>query len=730
MLTKPRLWQVLLVVLAVSLAGFFAWPNIYGSQPALDITKAYNETEQERTLSQIERLARRTLNDQAALIASEGFNPDGKIELSNVPVVKQALVKADRLSLEFEERGGLRIPTASTLQAVLDEAQANSTRTWPDMRVVAGPISNELYVYPDYSRVAIAEATALLEAANVPYSKVERVAGTARIRFAENQDQVAAIEQFQQLDGYNVSLNVVPATPEWLADLGFEPMALGLDLQGGLSILYEVAIDTVYDKAHQDAMSEMKQILKAQGIRYRRGSIDEQGLITLPIRKASDRQAALDAIANDATTVQVASGVAGAPETDLYYVVRDEELEAIRQRTMDKNLSTIRKRVDELGIAEAVVQQQGEIRIQVDLPGVDDRSKVDSITASNATISYHEVYRSRNPAHAQAAASAARSGIIPAGYQLVYDRLGNAALLKIQPIVTGDKLIDARAGVDENGAPQVSVQLSTDGGLDMSIWTGKNIDNLMAVKYTDTQIVGRDANGRPILETESTAISIASIISQFSTNFRTTGLDSPAEAQRLALLLRSGALAAPVFIVSENSVSASLGADNIEQGIYATILGFLLVVAFMLFYYRGFGVVANTALIANLVLVVGVMSLPFVPATMTLPGIAGLVLTVGMAVDANVLIFERIREEMRNGLTPQAAIVSGYQRALITITDANVTTFLTAAILYFVGTGPVKGFATTLGIGILASMFTAIVLTRVIVSLAYGGNKKVTKLSI
>lgn len=726
MLLKPRLWLVVLVVAILALATFFALPNIYDSQPTVEVSKEFDADEQARVLKQFERLVNKALENES-IIRQTIYSDLAADELipSTAPSVKTITTKADRLVVEFDERNN--IPSVGQMSALMAAIIARRGRGLPDARIAKSQVSNELILFPDYSQFAIEAASKILDEQGIAYLKTERTASAGRVRFENTQLQSQAVQALKSLQDYSVSLNVVPGTPDWLKSLGGEPMALGLDLRGGLSILYEVAIDTAYDKRRADAMREIKNVLREAKIRFQAGDIND-GVIRIPLRKAAELQAAKDLIAAEVDSVQVAlTDNAG----ELAYTVRDDVLEESRRLAMEKNLNTMRKRIEELNIAEAVVQQQGQLRIQVDLPGVDDRSQVDNITASNAEISYHAVYNDRNPAHFSAAVNASQSGITPSGTELIYSRVGDPALIMAEPIVTGEDLIDASAGIDQDTAgPQVSVQLSTSGGFKMSQWTGKNVDNLMAVKFKDTQIVGRDRNNKPILETTSNVISIATIQGQFSTNFQTTGLDSSAEAQRLALLLRSGSLAAPVFIISENSVSATLGADNIQQGVYAVILGFLLVVAFMLFYYRGFGLVANIALIANLVLVVGVMSLPFVPATMTLPGIAGLVLTVGMAVDANVLIFERIREELRVGMTSQAAIVSGYQRALVTIADANITTFLTAAILYFVGTGPVKGFATTLGIGILASMFTAIVLTRVIIALFYGGNKRVKKLSI
>lgn len=705
MLTKPRIWLVLLVVAVVGLAGFFALPNIFGSQPTLDITRAYDRDQQTVVLAELSRVADQALNTAGTEV---------RVRSKGNRVIAEMNVRATQLTPEQADE---RIETAL---AGNDQI--------PNVKVEAGEISNELIIFPDYSQQALDLAKLKLDQAGIEYERPEQVGTMARLRFSDANVQARAIEALQSMQAdYKLSVNIAAATPEWMEQLGLQPMALGLDLRGGMSLLLEVAIDQAYDKRRKDTLTEIQALLRENKIRYRRSNITDD-VLSVPLRKPEQIDAAQDLIRQNVNSVQL---VPSAPAGVLQYELLDSVLEETRRVSMEKNLNTIRNRIEEIGIAEASVQQQGDVRIQVDLPGVEDRRLLDEIFLSNATISYHPVYRKTNPAHTNAAITAKRTGVIPPNTELLNDNNGNPALIISTPIVGGEDLIDARAGFDQqSGSPMVSVQLSTAAGFRMSKWTGANIKNLMAVKYTDTQIVGRDADGKPILETENTAISIATIQSQFSTNFQTTGLDSPAEAQRLALLLRSGTLAAPIYIISENTVSASLGADNIQQGIYATILGFMLVIAFMIFYYRGFGLVANTALIANLVLVVGFMSLPFIPATMTLPGIAGLVLTVGMAVDANVLIFERIREELAAGLQPQSAIVSGYQRALVTIADANITTLLTALILLFVGTGPVRGFAITLAIGIVASMFTAIVLTRVIVALMYGGNKKVNKISI
>ncbi|MEE4174799.1 MAG: protein translocase subunit SecD, partial [Xanthomonadales bacterium] len=394
--------------------------------------------------------------------------------------------------------------------------------------------------------------------------------------------------------------------------------------------------------------------------------------------------------------------------------IQEQALLEVQQTALKQNITTLRNRINELGVAEPVVQQQGAERVVVQLPGVQDMAEAKKILGSTATLEYRAVDEQNDPY------SAAQTGRIPSDSRLYTDNNGQPVLLKKRLIVTGDQLIGANASIDpETGLPQVNVTLDGVGADRMLDFTRDNVGNRMAVVFIEQKPGGQRVED---------VISVAEIQGPFSSRFRTTGLDSLQEASQLALLLRAGALAAPMEIAFQRTVGPSLGADNIRRGFQSVMIGFALVLVFMAIYYRAFGLIANVALTVNLVLLIALLSM--LGATLTMPGIAGIVLTVGMAVDANVLIFERIREEIDNGNTPQASIRAGYEKAFSTIADANVTTLIAAFVLFLFGTGPVKGFAVTLSLGIVTSMFTAIMGTRALVNLVYGRRKRVEKLAI
>jgi preprotein translocase subunit SecD len=413
-------------------------------------------------------------------------------------------------------------------------------------------------------------------------------------------------------------------------------------------------------------------------------------------------------------------------ENDKFYlktVISEKQKTEIRRLALKQNITTLRNRVNELGVAEPVIQQQGTDRIVVELPGVQDTTKAKDILGATATLEFRLVDE-------QGDVSAAENGRVPPGDRLYPKREGGSVLLKNRVMLTGDYIIDATAGIDkQTGGPAVFITLDGKGASIFSKVTGENIKKLMAVVYIETKTIHTEVNGveQKIRRKTEEVINVARIQDQLSKRFQITGLDSTTEAHNLALLLRAGALAAPIDIVEERTIGPSLGQANIHQGFMSTVVGFCLVLAFMLMWYRGFGLVANLALAFNLVIILAAMSL--IQATLTLPGIAGIVLTVGMAVDANVLIFERIREELKNGNSPQASIHAGYSKAFSTIADSNITTLIAGIILYGFGTGPIRGFAVTLSIGILTSMFTAIMGTRAVINWYYGG-KRVEKLSI
>ncbi len=545
------------------------------------------------------------------------------------------------------------------------------------------------------------------------------------VRFSDDEQQRRAADHLAvHLGGnYVVAPNLAPATPDWLAGLGGKPMVMGLDLQGGVHFLMEVDMETALRLARGRYEADVRNLLRSNNIRYKSAQLTPQGL-TVQLRSDADREAAGSAIFSqlpELTPQYFENGeVFG-----IRFNITDEKIAEITNTALQQNITTLRNRVNELGVAEPSVTQQGPNRIVVELPGVQDTARAKRIIGATATLEYRAVCMGED------AFGAANSGLIPPGCRLYYQKDGNPVLLNKRLIVSGEQLIDAAAGFDPtSGTPQVSVTLNNTGGNRMRDFTLENVNNSMAVVYVERKSVTREVNGEFITEPEvvERVISIANIQEAFGRRFRTTGLDSPQEASELALLLRAGALAAPVEIVSESFIGPSLGKDNIEKGFNSVKIGFLLVLVFMAIYYRLFGLVADLALFANLVLVVALLSL--LGATLTLPGIAGIVLTVGMAVDANVLIFERIREELRNGNTPQASIRAGYDKAFSTIADANVTTLIAAVVLFTFGTGPIKGFAVTLSLGIITSMFTAIMGTRAVINLIYGRRARIKSLAI
>jgi preprotein translocase subunit SecD len=517
-------------------------------------------------------------------------------------------------------------------------------------------------------------------------------------------------------EDYSVAINLAPATPDWLDSLGGTPMKLGLDLRGGVHFLMEVNMQEAISKSFQDMVGNFRTSLREEKLRYRSvKQLDDGVEIRFRDQETLDASERFLRSQNPDLTYTERDGLA------LFVSMSEQRLLETRDYAIKQNITIIRNRVNQLGVAEPLVQRQGAERIVVQLPGIQDTALAKEILNATATLEYREVDIDHDVRDAL-------DGRVPPGSEVLYED-GAPVLLKKQVIVSGSSIIDANAGLDEYGLPMVSISLDSDGGSKMKRFTKRAVGQPMAVVFIEFKSTDeRDAEGKLIFEKKREVISVATIQGVFGNQFRTTGLDSPAKAQELALLLRAGALIAPIQIVEERTVGPSLGQENVDLGMQAIIWGFGLVLIFMLVYYRAFGVVANIALASNLVLIVGVMSL--IPgATLTLPGMAGIVLTVGMAVDANVLIFERIREEMREGRSPQQAIHHGYDSAFSTILDANITTLIAALILFAVGTGPIKGFSVTLAIGIVTSMFTAIVVTRTIVNRVWGG-KRLDNLSI
>jgi preprotein translocase subunit SecD len=556
-----------------------------------------------------------------------------------------------------------------------------------------------------------------LEDAGVPVKALETGDGRLLLRFDDTDTQLKAVDYVKAALGrdYIVALNLAPATPAWLDSFNALPMYLGLDLRGGVHFLMEVDMDAAVRQAVERYVGELRSQFREAKLRYGMIRAEDQG-VRVMFRSVEDREQARSILRKEFPTL-VIEDIDEAGGAGLLAAIDDLEIREIRQFALQQNILTLRNRVNELGVAEPVIQQQGTQRIVVQLPGVQDTAQAKRILGATATLEYRAVDIEHDIDRALA-------GKVPAGSRLYRERNGNPVLLKKTVIATGDQIINARSGFDQQtGTPNVSVMLDAKGARSMLKFTKESVGKPMAVVFIENKTETRLVDGEPVKTTTKVeeVVSIATIRDVFSKRFQTTGLDSPQEAHELALILRSGALAAPIEIVEERTVGPSLGKDNIEQGFNSVIIGFCAVLIFMALYYRVFGLVADMALALNLVMIVAVLSM--LQATLTLPGIAGIVLTVGMAVDANVLIFERIREELRNGNSPQASIQAGYEKAFSTIADANITTLIAAIVLLSFGTGPIKGFAVTLSIGIITSMFTAIMGTRAVVNLIYGGRR-------
>ncbi len=559
-----------------------------------------------------------------------------------------------------------------------------------------------------------------LQANNLSFDSIVLEGGQVLTRFTNTEDQLKARDLLDENLGkqYSVALNLTPNTPEWLAAIGGSPMKLGLDLRGGVSFLMEVNMAEAVKKAKTGMVTDFRGDLRNEKIRYR--SVKEaNNAIVVIFRKVADLDAAKSLLKRRYQDLVLTTDD---EKLTLTAKMTELKLKEIREYALQQNITIIRNRVNELGVAEPLVQRQGKKHILIELPGVQDTAKAKEILNATATIEFRLV-------DTEGDLSNALNGRVPASSILLTDKDGKPSLLKKRVMLTGDHITDATSGFDEYSRPQVNISLDSAGGSKMSNGTKSNIGKPMATVFIEFKATDdKDAEGNIIFEKQQEIISVATIQARLGKSFRITGAGSPAEAHNLALLLRAGALIAPITIVEERTVGPTLGAENVKLGFQAIMLGFGLVFVFMMVYYRAFGVVANLALGANLVLIVGVMSM--IPgAALSLPGMAGIVLTVGMAVDANVLIFERIREEIREGKTVQQAIHQGYEAAFSTIIDANITTLIAALILFAIGTGPVKGFAITLSIGIITSMFTSVVASRTVVNAVWGG-KRLDKLSI
>jgi preprotein translocase subunit SecD len=563
----------------------------------------------------------------------------------------------------------------------------------------------------------------VMELAGISYKAIQAENSKLLVRFKDSESQLKAQEKISLTLGndYVTALTLLPDLPGWLKSTGAQPMYLGLDLRGGIHVLIDVDIDAAVKQALERYQSDIRTALRKEKLRY--VTVKQQGSsVMAKFRDADVRDKALEVIDDQFRDL----GVEAVDREGDFFVQASmglAEQKEVRKFALQQNITTLRNRVNALGIAEPIIQQQGERRIVVQLPGAQDPSKLKNILGATATLEYRLEDTEGN-------VQDALDGKVPVGSKLYRTRDGAPILLKKRVIVTGNQISDARSGFDQtSGSPAVVVQLDGAGGRRMRNVTLDNVGKPMAVVFIETRTETKKVDGEIVkrrVRVEE-VISVANILEPFGSRFQTTGLDSSAEAHDLALLLRAGALAAPIEIVEERTIGPSLGQDNIDQGFLSVMIGMALVMVFMAVYYRVFGLVADLALVMNLVLIVAILSA--LQATLTLPGIAGIVLTVGMAVDANVLIFERIREEIKVGSTPQASIHAGYAKALSTIVDANITTLIAAVVLFSFGTGPIKGFAVTLFIGILTSMFTAIIGTRAVVNLIYGG-KRVEKLAI
>jgi preprotein translocase subunit SecD len=578
-----------------------------------------------------------------------------------------------------------------------------------------------LQISPGYARdVKMDESTKItveerLKEAEIEPIGVELTADHVLFRFKDTDTQLQAYSLLEgTLPGYVVAQNLAPSTPSWLSALGAKPMFLGLDLRGGVHFLMEVDMKAAILREEEQLVDELRALFREQKLRYRglNRVVEVGGGVEVAFGDLETRNQARELLDNEYDTLTILEQDVG-DSYSLHLSFKETALQASRQQALEQNITTLRNRVNELGVAEPVIQRQGDDRIVVQLPGVQDTTQAKEILGATATLEFRLVAPPEEKLNARS-------------YKL---RKGGTIMLRRNVIVTGDEIINAAQGIDQrSGQPATHVRLNSQGAKKMLRTTRENVHKPMAVVFieykTDVQVVdGQKIKNRRKIEE---VVNVATIQEEFGKNFQITGLTS-GEARNLALLLRAGALRAPIEIVEERTIGPSLGKKNIEQGRLSIVLGFFAVMLFMLMRYRTFGAIADFALLMNVVILIALLSL--LQATLTLPGMAGIVLTLGMAVDANVLIFERIREEIANRNTPQTSIHSGYEKAFWTIFDANITTLIAAIMLFSFGTGPIKGFAITLSLGILTSMFTAIMVSRAVVNYFYGG-KSIERLSI
>ena len=571
-----------------------------------------------------------------------------------------------------------------------------------------------------FSDQEIEEIEKFLSEDSVSFSKIEDKDGEVLIRFNNVEDQIQASDKVRAFLGRfsTVALTFAPNVPSFIDALDMKPMSLGLDLRGGVYFQFQVDLDAAVQQRLDQYVTDINKELIDQ--RIRRTIRKEGNSIRIELVNPDDFNATRR-IVRELDNLLAFENVSTQSQTAVLVTMTDDQLKQRRDFAIQQNILTMRNRVNELGVAEPIIQRQGLDRIVVQLPGVQDPTQAERILGATATLEFRLVCENENAFEAE------EKGRAPIGCELFNDRAGTPVLLKKKAIVTGNQLIDASQSFSQ-GRPAVSIRLDSKGSKSMLETTKKNLNKPMAVLFVQQRQETSEQDGafvnRTVLDKE--VINIATIRGIFSSQFEITGL-TVFEAKDLAILLRAGALAAPIFKIEEKTVGPSLGQDNIDKGFAAILYGLIAVIVFMIMWYKGFGLIANIGLLVNLTFIVAILSM--LQASLTLPGIAGIVLTVGMAVDANVLIFERIREEINNGNSPQASISAGYQKAFATITDANVTTLIASLVLFTFGTGPIKGFAITLSIGILTSLFTAIIASRALVNLVYGG-KTIEKLRI
>ncbi|HAT9731136.1 TPA: protein translocase subunit SecD [Legionella pneumophila subsp. pneumophila] len=566
------------------------------------------------------------------------------------------------------------------------------------------------------------QVESILKNANMDYKSLVVERDGVEVVFSSTDSQLLARDVIKNSLGsdYTVALNLAPSTPAWLEAIHADPMKQGLDLRGGVHFLLEVDVESVISRRYEGIMKNIGQELREAGIRYSGIRYLSDKGIELRFRDSDSMENALVELRQKISDVVF---VKTKTQNSILGAISPAELNSIRQNTIEQTMSILRNRVNELGVGEAVVQQQGATRVAVDLPGIQDAARAKQILGGTATLEFHLVDQENDPFIAK------QTGVVPVNDKL-YMMDGHPILLKRQVVLSGDSITSAVSSFDQQTAsPSVQIQLGGGGESLFTKVTRENIGKRMAIVFVETKTTSQTINGeeKRVTKKEERVISAPVIQNALGSNFQITGLTDSKEASNLALLLRAGALPAAIYPVEERTVGPTLGKENIRRGLISLEVGMGLILVLMLVYYHFFGLIANIALMLNLVFLCALLSI--IDATLTLPGIAGIVLTVGMAVDANVLIYERIREELRNGLSPQAAIHAGYERAFSTILDANVTTLIVAIILFAVGTGPVRGFAVVLSLGLLTSMLTGITYTRAIVNWYYGG-RNVKKLSI